>query len=245
MLDFKKVSPVFFCGHRASGGGMYSGIFDFHPELLVFPHESKFFQVFYPFVEIMKFSPNEKINQILNKNFEFLRSGFFDVCKADNDYFDFEKFIEIFKLEAKKIDAWENYFKAMFIAYASVTPQSLDKIKYYVERTSSTEIYALEIAEKFPSAKFIHNIRDPRDNYASIKSRWEKKLKNLSDSNSIEALRQTCIMRGRLGVDIGITNLKILGSRKYLFTKYDEMVKNTEQELSKISNFLQIDVSKI
>jgi|TARA_B110000114_G_C14974256_1_gene349797 hypothetical protein len=52
-------------------------------------------------------------------------------------------------------------------------------------------------------------------------------------------------MRGRLGVDIGITNLKILGSRKYLFTKYDEMVKNTEQELSKISNFLQIDVSKI
>ena len=106
MLDFNKTSPVLFCGHRTSGGGMYSGIFDFHPELLVFPHESKFFQIFYPFTELMKFSPEEKINQIINKT-EFLRSGFFDVCKADENYFDFKKFIEIFKLEARKNDNWK------------------------------------------------------------------------------------------------------------------------------------------
>ena len=37
------------------------------------------------------------------------------------------------------------------------------------------------IKAKFPNAKFIHNIRDPRDNYASMKSRWEKKLKHLAD----------------------------------------------------------------
>ncbi len=241
MLDFNKTSPVLFCGHRASGGGMYSGIFDFHPELLVFPHESKFFQIFYPFTELMKFSPEEKINQIINKNFEFLRSGFFDVCKADENYFDFKKFIEIFKLEARKNDNWENYFKSMFIAYSQVTPQKLDNIKYYIERTSSTEIYGLEIIKKFPDVKFIHNIRDPRDNYASIKSRWEKKLKNLSDSDTIEALRQTCIMRGRLGIDIGFANYKILGKNKYFFTQYDEMVKNPNLELKKISEFLDID----
>ena len=61
MFNINKISPILFCGHRASGGGMYSGIFDFHPELLVYPHESKFFQIFYPFTELMKFNKKEKI----------------------------------------------------------------------------------------------------------------------------------------------------------------------------------------
>ena len=52
MIDVSKLDPVFFCGHRASGGGMYMGVFDFHPELLVFPHECKFFSV------ILSFSRN-------------------------------------------------------------------------------------------------------------------------------------------------------------------------------------------
>tara|TARA_A100001388_G_C28768886_1_gene502547 strand:+ start:248 stop:1270 length:1023 start_codon:yes stop_codon:yes gene_type:complete len=244
MFDIDKASPVLFCGHSASGGGMYSGILDFHPELLVYPHESKFFQIFHPYTELMNFSPSKKIDYIINKNFEFLKGGFFDVCKADKNYFDFEKFISIFREEAKKKDSWDNYFKSMIIAYAKVTPQKLDDIKYYIERTSSTEIYALEILKKLPNAKFIHNIRDPRDNYASIKSRWNKKLKNLSDSDTIEALRQTSIMRGRLGIDMGIHNFKLLGKKNYLFTKYDEMVKDPNAELTKISDFLNIDSSK-
>ena len=136
------------------------------------------------------------------------------------------------------------YFGSMIVAFAFVTPQKLDQVKYYIERTSSTEIYALEITKNLPSVKFIHNIRDPRDNYASIKSRWNKKLKNLTDSDSIEALRQTCIMRGRLGIDMGILNEKIIGSDNYFFTKYDEMVKNPNKELEKISKFLDIDKSK-
>ncbi len=244
MFDINKISPILFCGHRASGGGMYSGIFDFHPELLVYPHESKFFQIFYPFTELMKFNKKEKIDYIISKNFEFLRHQFFDVCKADKDYFNYDKFIKTFKLETENSNTWDDYFKAMFKAYAKITPQKLDNIKYYIERTSSTEIYAHEILDKFPNAKFIHNIRDPRDNYASIKSRWSKKLKNLSDSETIEALRQSCIMRGRLGIDMGILNEKIMGKNNYLFTKYDEMVKNPKKELLNISNFLNVDFSK-
>ena len=71
-----------------------------------------------------------------------------------------------------------------------------------------------------------------------------KKLKNLSDSDTIEALRQTSIMRGRLGIDMGIHNFKLLGKKNYLFTKYDEMVKDPNAELTKISDFLNMNSSK-
>lgn len=241
MFNINKVSPVLFCGHRASGGGMYSGIFDFHPQLLVYPHESKFFQIFYPYTELIHLNKSEKIKYIIDKNFEYLKNGLSNVCKTERNYFNFEKFIKIFKTEARKKNTWEHYFKSMFIAYAAATPQNLERIKYYVERTSSSEIYAQEISKKLKNVKFIHNIRDPRDNYASIKSRWGKKLKNLSDSDSIQALRQNCIMRGRLGIDMGILNQKIMGKEKYFFTKYDDMVKKPKMEIFKISNFLKIN----
>ena len=48
----------------------------------------------------------------------------------------------------------------------------------WVEKTTSSEFYATEIIKWFPNAKFIHLIRDPRDNFASLKSGWEERYKN-------------------------------------------------------------------
>ena len=135
-------------------------------------------------------------------------SGLFEKCNADKNYFDFNKFVKLFSKLAKNKDTWDNYFKAMAVAYSKITPQKLDKVKYFLDRSSTSEVYAGEINKKFPNAMFIHNIRDPRDNYASLKSRWEKKLKHLSDTDSVEALRQSCISRGKLGFDYGLLTQK-------------------------------------
>lgn len=244
-MNFNKFKPVFVCGHRASGGGLYMGIFDFHPQLLVWPHESKFFHLFYPFTELEKFSQKQKINYMINKNFKFMHSGLFEKCNAEKNYFDFNKFVKIFSKLANKKDSWDNYFKAMAIAYSKVTPQNLSKAKYFLDRSSTSEVYAGEINKKFPNSIFIHNIRDPRDNYASMKSRWKIKLKNLSDTDSVEALRQSCISRGKLGFDYGLLNEKIFGEKRYIFTKYDSLVKNPKKEIKKLSNFLKIKFDDI
>ena len=245
MLDFKKIKPVFFCGHRASGGGVYMSIFDFHPQILVYPHESKFFHLFYPFTEIEDFTPKQKINYMINKNFKFFHSGLFGKCGANKNYFDFKKFTEIFSTIASRKDSWDNYFKAMTLAYSKTTPQKLQKVKYFLDRSSTSEVYAHEINKKFSNSLFIHNIRDPRDNYASLKSRWKLKLKNLSDTDSVEALRQSCISRGKLGFDYGLLNQKMFGKKRYIFTKYDALVKNPKKEIRRLSNFLKIDYNKI
>ena len=245
MFKFNKIKPVFFCGHRASGGGIYMGIFDFHPQVLVYPHESKFFHLFYPFTEIENFTHKQKISYMINKNFKFLYSGLYEKCKAKKDHFDFKKFTKEFSKLANKKDSWENYFKAMALAYSKVTPQNLDNVKYFLDRSSTSEVYAYEINKRFSNALFIHNIRDPRDNYASLKSRWQQKLKNLSDTDSVEALRQSCISRGKLGFDYGLLNQKIFGKKKYIFTKYDALVRNPKKELRRLCNFLNIDSNKI
>ena len=44
-------------------------------------------------------------------------------------------------------------------------------------------------------------------------TRWDKKLRYLSDSSSLEALRQSCIERGKLGLEIGIMNQQLIGEK--------------------------------
>ena len=118
MLNLNNVKPVFYCVHRDSGFGIYMVIFDFHPQVLVYPHESKFFHLFYPFTEIENFTHKQKINYIINKNFKFLHSGLFEKCKANKNYFDFKKFTQTFSILANKKDSWDNYFKSMALAYS-------------------------------------------------------------------------------------------------------------------------------
>lgn len=245
MINFNKIKPVFFCGHRASGGGLYMGVFDFHPKLLVYPHESKFFHLFYPFTEIQNFTHKQKVNYMINKNFKFLQNGFYKKCKVKKDYFNFKKFEKTFKKIAYKKNSWDNFFKAMVLAYSDGTPQSLENVEYFLDRSSTSEVYAYDINKKFTNSVFIHNIRDPRDNYASLKSRWKKKLQKLNDTQSIEELRQSCISRGKLGFDFGLLNQKMFGKKKYIFTKYDSLVKNPKKEIKRLTNFLNIDFNGI
>ena len=46
MINIENIDPIFICGHRACGGGLLTGLLDQHPELLVYPDESKFFYLF-------------------------------------------------------------------------------------------------------------------------------------------------------------------------------------------------------
>ena len=41
-------NPVFICGHRKSGTTMLCSLFDDHDDILVYPSDSSFFQIFPP-----------------------------------------------------------------------------------------------------------------------------------------------------------------------------------------------------
>ena len=241
MINIENLNPIFICGHRASGGGLLTGLLDFHPELLVYPDESKFFYLFYPIMNKDDISSSEKINYLIKNNLEFLKNILFEKCNGDSTYFNFDLFIKRFEELASNGVNWHNYLKAMIQTYSEISPQEKKMIKYWVERTSSSEIYAKDIVDAFPKAKFIHILRDPRDNYASLKSRWDEKLQYLSDSSSLESLIQSCIERCRLGLEMGLMNKKLFGKEKYFFSKYEDLVKNLDNSLGRIATFLDIN----
>jgi len=244
MLDVTQLNPTFVCGHRASGGGLLISLLDYHPELLVYPDESKFFYLFYPIMLETNASTIEKIQCVKSKILEFTRAILVEKCSATNNHFDYSSFVTNFERNISDTSEWHNYLTAIIQAYADASPQPKNQLIRWVERTTSSEIYAHEINKCFPNCKFIHNIRDPRDNYASLKSRWHNKLRYLSDTTTLESLRQSCIERGKLGMEMGITNHTIFGEEKYIFSRYEDIVTDNANALKIIAEFLGIDADR-
>lgn len=239
-----EMKPTFICGHRRSGTTLLTSILDFHDELLVYPEDSKFFHLFYPNISKSDLSIEDKEQFIIDNNIEYLKSVIYEKCNAEKTYLNIKKLTNIFKQYAKCNGLWKNYLDGLIFAFYETTPQPKKNIKRWVEKTTSSEIFALQINKEFPESKFIHMLRDPRDNYASMKSGWQQKYRHLSDSSTLEMLLQSCIDRGRLGMQIAKYNEQIIGMEKYLIIRYEDFVVYLESSLNSISEFLEIKRNK-
>ncbi|NQT22830.1 MAG: sulfotransferase [Candidatus Omnitrophica bacterium] len=242
-MDYIKNS-TFICGHRRSGTSLLVSLLDFHPELLVYPEDSKFFQHYYPVMDRPDISPEEKIESIIKKNYSYTKEVLYKRCDLTEGYLDFTKLEIRFRELARTSSTWPHMLCSMIKAFAECSPQPKNDIKRWVAKTTSSEIFAMEIDKAFPCSKFIHIVRDPRDNYASLKSGWQTRYRYMSDSLTLEGLRQSCIERGKLGIDMGLKNIKVMGKEKYMIIRYEDLVKNTPTTLKKVAEFLKIDPYK-
>jgi hypothetical protein len=95
------------------------------------------------------------------------------------------------------------------------------------DKSLNTERYMDDIFAVFPHAKVIHMMRDPRDRYASAKTRWTD-------------------MKGRVGAGTAMwlesVKLARRGQKRYpgqyMVVRYEDLVAQPEQMLRKICEFL-------
>ena len=94
----------------------------------------------------------------------------------------------------------------------------------------------------FPNAKFIRLLRDPRDNWASLKSGWEKRYKDYNDD--IRRLKQSMIERGRASMELAKYNKELIGKERYSVIRYEDITQNLEKEMRKLADFIGISFSE-
>jgi len=235
-------NPIFLCGHRKTGTTMLLALLDNHPELLVYPADSGFFYAYYPRSESKRWSRSKKIDVINNFCIQNLEKEIKDLLPEDRQalIFSIPKFRRDFSALAKKTKlAPKDALKSLIMAFEKNAETDNSQIKYWVEKTTSTEMYAAEIVKWFPQAKFIHLVRDPRDNWASLKSGWVKRYKKFNDSYF--TLLQSMFDRGKLCMEMAIHNQKIIGEKQYLILRYEDVVINPKKYLRVITKFLGIE----
>ncbi|MFX1508559.1 MAG: sulfotransferase, partial [Promethearchaeota archaeon] len=106
-----------------------------------------------------------------------------------------------------------------------------------VEKTPENELNVDQILNFFPSARFIHIIRDPRSNIASLKRLF--KVRNWSWDTEAYAYSL------RNSIELGFLNQERLGEEKYHILRYEDLVTTPAANIKNVARFLGIKMNKV
>ena len=231
--------PVFICGHRKGGTTMFHNLFDGHPELVVYPSDLNLLYAYFPKYLMEEYSSEERKVRLDRILFTDLARE----LKLNNQ----ENNLDIDKFRSWFFLALGNDFTSMRAIITSLIATFSDLVneqnRIPVIKETSIEIYATEIFDWFPQAKFIQLLRDPRDNYGALKSGVNKYYSKLGE-NEKETLA-SLINRAKLGMEIGFYNLKKYGPNRYKILKFEDVISNPEHEMRGVAEFINITFDRI
>ena len=162
----------FIAGQAKSGTTLLVALLDSHPELLVLPEETAYF----PTV-LTKYAPRGRRAQFDYLTKQSLSNVLFGgPCKwGKRNYatsFPREQFLQTFERAAfDPANAQEDLLVLMVKAYAATLGRSLDTIARWVEKTPANRNHVSAILSRFPEAKILVTLRDPRAILAARKVR--------------------------------------------------------------------------
>jgi hypothetical protein len=228
-------SPIFICGHRKSGTTMFHNLFDGHPELLVYPSDLNLLYAYFPLFVSDSYSDEERRRRLQKVIFDDLESH---MAKESNaDAIDFKRLSRLFfgRLVGANLCNMEVIITALMESYAELMdlPNRIPIIK-----ETSSEIYANEIRAWFPEAKFLHLVRDPRDNFAALKSGVATYYSKMGEDE--KQTLASLIYRTRLGLEMGKINLDKFGNKAYCFVNFNLLVKDVEPIMKELAEFMGI-----
>jgi len=229
-------------GHRKSGTTMFSNLFDGHNDLIVYPSDLCLLYAYYPYYSNSSISNNKKLSRIIDVIHQDLDDNVKRKFNFNDEKFNLNKLISFFKknLDINKLEKIDYVINCLIDSFLHIAPKK--KYKYIVIKETSVDIYANEFFKWFPKSKIIQLVRDPRDNYASLKSGAKGYYSKIGEDE--KKLLASLINRAKLDLEYGIIN-KRLFKNKYNIIKYESLTKNSKKEMLKVCKFLKIKYDNI
>lgn len=169
--------PIFILGPHKSGSSLLRNLFDGHSQLQTIPVETHFFQLMSYWVEYayrQQWPSDVEVDTVIQRmrdqvhhfNVRDNRLGDADL-KGRFDTAHFARVMAMGQATASPAALITRYLDAL---YQSVANQELSSSKRVVHKTVGMAEFALDLWHLFPSARFVHIIRNP---YANLVS-WRK-----------------------------------------------------------------------
>lgn len=228
--------PIFLLGSHKSGTSLLRSLLDNYQNLFVVPIEMHFFKYMGYWVDYhlqrawpRELSTTEK-REILVQQVEYRNQN-------SNPYSD-SVLPNIFN-----IDLFEEYLKrsnletsaGLFSAYTgalyySLTGNELLKGTRVVEKSVENAEYAVVLNKMFPSAKFVHIVRNP---YSTLVALRKSKMRSGYPymGNMTQSLQNSYhnLYRNKLALN------------QYLVIKYEDLLTSTQVTIQEIADFLEIE----
>ncbi len=222
----------FIAGQAKSGTTLVAALLDNHPQLLVLPQETAYF----PTV-LRKYRDVDRRLQFdyLTKK-SFARVLFGGEPKwREHEYKNFpqEKFLETFeRLAFDPANAQRDLLGLMAESYGQTIGVPSGRIKRWVEKTPANRNHIPEIFARFPDAKLIVTLRDPRAILATqIALEKTRKTKRFSVYYVIAHWRVAAKLARRVRS----------GDVPGLFVQYERLVGDPASAMKQVCDYLEIE----
>ena len=223
----------FIAGQAKSGTTLLVALLDNHPELLVLPEETAYF----PTV-LTKYGPRGRRAQFDHITKESLSNVLFGgPCKwgkRDYSYFPAARFLETFEQMAfDPVNAERDLLVILLEAYAAILGRSLSSITRWVEKTPANRKYLPAIHSRFPHARILVTMRDPRAIFAAqIALEKTRQLGTFSTYYCISHWREVAkvVLRAREDKDATL-----------FVVPYEQLVLEPAKCMKQICAFLEIE----
>ena len=226
----KNFNPIFLCGHRKSGTSMFLNLFDANKNINVFPTDINLLYAYYPIFE-KKLTISQKKDRLEKILFKEFRKN-----KIINKKINLKRFEKLYFEQVGSNYSTKNLIYNLLNIYNKNFTSKFTKS--IICKETSIEIYATEIKKWFKNAKFIHLIRDPRDNYSALKSGIKKYYSKFDDDRL--SIMFSIIFRYLNGLEVIEYNKKIIGKDYYL-CRFEDLVNSPKKEIKKLCKFLNLN----
>jgi hypothetical protein len=220
----------FVAGQAKSGTTLLTALLDNHPELLVLPEETAYF----PTV-LTKYGSRGRRAQFDYLTTESRSNVLFGGTsrRGKRDYSDFPRasLLNTFEhaaFDPAKID--RDLLVLMAESYAATLGLPLDRIKRWVEKTPANRDHVPAILSRFPHAKILVTMRDPRAILAAQIALTARKARNFSVYYVIAHWRAAAKLAKR------VLNGEVVG----LVVPYEQLAREPSISMKRVCDYLEI-----
>jgi len=227
-MEMSQLIPVFICGHYRSGTSLLHHLLDGHSQIISAGIETNFFTGFIPNIKKLGFekAAEKSFLRIVHSSDEKVFNR--HLPNADSSLFD-----EFYLNTSKSQNDPFTYLEAFIEAHAKTTNQWSDEKRFWIEKTPLNELFVDEILDKWPNARFIHVMRDPRNVHASVRLRSDFPLKVRTTYHNWDRSYRS-----------KEKNLKKCDSR-YMVLRYEDMVTTPSLVMNQICSMLGVNFEDV
>jgi len=232
-MTFDMKPPLaFLCGHRKSGTTLLANLLDGHPQLAVYPIDLALLYGYFPEFMRTHLDPQERRARLRQILFDDLRQRL-DQALLDVDALERHFFAGLNEADLGRLDT---LIARLMAAYCRVV--DAPAVRHGIFKETSIEIYADELCGWFPDVRFIHLVRDPRDNFAALAAGVEGHYGRMGEDHN--RTLASLLNRVRTGFRFGRMNRAQLGRERYLVLRFEDLATAPEPAMRTVADFLEI-----
>jgi hypothetical protein len=222
----------FIAGAAKSGTSLLVSLLDSHPELLVMPQDTAYFPTV--LTKYRDRGRRAQVDYLTNESWTNVLFGK-QAMRGNQDYAGFPKqeFLETFhRIAFDPANANRDLLALMMQAYATVIGIPVDGVERWVEKTPANRNYIPQIFEKFPEAKLLLTMRDPRALLAAqIALEKKRNTRRFSVYYVVAHWRKAAKLAKKIQA----------GAQRGFVVPYEQLAIEPEKWMRQVCDYLEID----